>query len=171
MNLEETIAAISTPLGEGGIGIVRLSGDSAVPIADALFRASTGESLAALPTHTLRHGFIDAKRLESVERRTALRTSDLIRVIMGIPNVRAVKHLRLRSGSREGRWWLDLDPEKAPRLHIRGSRFRLTRGQVTTAVDQAAARDIYLDTLRRSVGFRERRLDERDLLRRLAHDP
>ncbi|TET86632.1 MAG: tRNA uridine-5-carboxymethylaminomethyl(34) synthesis GTPase MnmE, partial [Dehalococcoidia bacterium] len=35
---EDTIAAISTPLGEGGIGIVRLSGREARPIAETLFR-------------------------------------------------------------------------------------------------------------------------------------
>ena len=34
---QDTIAAISTPLGEGGIGIVRLSGKDALPIAQRLF--------------------------------------------------------------------------------------------------------------------------------------
>ncbi len=33
----DTIAAISTPVGEGGIGIVRLSGPEALTIAQALF--------------------------------------------------------------------------------------------------------------------------------------
>ena len=37
-----TIAAISTPLGEGGIGIVRLSGPEAVAIADRLFHSPRG---------------------------------------------------------------------------------------------------------------------------------
>ena len=37
-SLDDTIAAISTPLGEGGIGIVRLSGPRAGPIAESLFR-------------------------------------------------------------------------------------------------------------------------------------
>lgn len=39
----DTIAAISTPLGEGGIAIVRISGDEAVQIADQIFRGQ-GES-------------------------------------------------------------------------------------------------------------------------------
>ena len=34
----DTIAAISTPPGEGGIGIVRISGDEAIKIADKLYR-------------------------------------------------------------------------------------------------------------------------------------
>ena len=36
--LDDTIAAISTPPGEGGIGIVRLSGKQALSIADRLFK-------------------------------------------------------------------------------------------------------------------------------------
>ena len=34
----DTIAAISTPLGEGGIGIVRLSGPDAIKIASRIFK-------------------------------------------------------------------------------------------------------------------------------------
>ena len=41
-SLEDTIAAISTPPGEGGIGIVRISGKSAVPIGRTLFRPAGG---------------------------------------------------------------------------------------------------------------------------------
>ena len=33
----DTIAAISTPMGEGAIAIVRLSGDEAIQIADRIF--------------------------------------------------------------------------------------------------------------------------------------
>ena len=36
----DTIAAISTALGEGGIGIVRLSGDRAIAIADEIYRGA-----------------------------------------------------------------------------------------------------------------------------------
>jgi tRNA modification GTPase len=38
----DTIAAIATPLGEGGIGIVRVSGSAAFPIAERLFRRRGG---------------------------------------------------------------------------------------------------------------------------------
>ena len=36
--MEDTIAAISSPLGMGGIGIVRISGPRARPIGELLFR-------------------------------------------------------------------------------------------------------------------------------------
>lgn len=42
----DTIVAISTPPGEGGVGIVRLSGNRAIPMAAAVFRSSRGKSIA-----------------------------------------------------------------------------------------------------------------------------
>jgi tRNA modification GTPase len=52
---EETIAAISTPPGEGAIAIVRLSGDEAVSIANSVFK---GKDLRKVPTHTINYGHI-----------------------------------------------------------------------------------------------------------------
>ena len=40
---QDTISAISTPLGEGGIGIIRLSGKDAVVVTDKIFRARGGK--------------------------------------------------------------------------------------------------------------------------------
>ncbi len=55
---EGTIAAVSTPLGEGGIGIVRLTGPDAIGIAAGLFRSARGEALQDAPSHTLHYGKI-----------------------------------------------------------------------------------------------------------------
>src|SRR5688500_1427236 len=38
MLYDDTIAAIATPVGEGGIGIIRLSGPDALPILERIFR-------------------------------------------------------------------------------------------------------------------------------------
>lgn len=54
-NINQTIAAIATPPGEGAIGIIRLSGGEAITIADALF---SGKRLAKQATHTLHFGKI-----------------------------------------------------------------------------------------------------------------
>lgn len=51
----DTIAAIATPLGEGAIGIVRLSGTEAFSIANRIFR---GKELTSLPSHSLTYGHI-----------------------------------------------------------------------------------------------------------------
>jgi tRNA modification GTPase len=55
---DDTIAAISTPLGEGGIGIVRLSGRDAIPIAEKLFSSPKNKKLSQAESHTLTYGFI-----------------------------------------------------------------------------------------------------------------
>ena len=58
MKFHDTIAAIATARGEAGIGIVRVSGVRALPIAAELFRASRGVSSTELSTHTLTYGHI-----------------------------------------------------------------------------------------------------------------
>ncbi len=64
----DTIAAISTPMGEGAIAIVRLSGDEAVAIADKIFRSPGGKSLTTKATHTIHYGhLVDPKTNEVVE--------------------------------------------------------------------------------------------------------
>jgi tRNA modification GTPase len=50
---EDTICAIATPLGEGGVGIVRISGPEATDIASNIVRLRINRPLDALPTHTL----------------------------------------------------------------------------------------------------------------------
>lgn len=51
----DTIAAISTPIGEGGISIVRMSGEDAIKIANQVFK---GANLAKVDTHTIHYGHI-----------------------------------------------------------------------------------------------------------------
>lgn len=51
----DTIAAISTPMGEGAIAIVRLSGDEAVDIANRVFK---GKNLKEVDSHTIHYGHI-----------------------------------------------------------------------------------------------------------------
>ncbi len=49
---EETIAAISTPIGPGGIGIIRISGQGALAIADRLVSTKKGK-ISSKPSHTI----------------------------------------------------------------------------------------------------------------------
>ena len=55
---EKTIAAISTPLGAGGIGVVRISGEDAIQMADKVFRSVSGKSLGSLSGYTALFGHI-----------------------------------------------------------------------------------------------------------------
>ena len=54
----DTIAAISTPMGEGAIGIVRLSGPEAIEIAEKDIVSPSGKKLSDVPTHTIHYGHI-----------------------------------------------------------------------------------------------------------------
>src|SRR5690625_4340158 len=51
----DTIAAISTPVGEGAISIVRLSGHAAISIVNRLY---TGKNLEEVSSHTIHYGYI-----------------------------------------------------------------------------------------------------------------
>ena len=107
----DTIVAISTPLGESGIGIVRLSGSRAIEMAEDLFVPSgiNRNSLSTAPSHTLNYGFIVAQGrridevLVSVMRapRTYTR-EDVVEINChgGILAVRAVLELLLDRGAR-----------------------------------------------------------------------
>lgn len=55
---EDTICAISTPPGESGIGLIRLSGPQAVSIAQRVFRRRPPAALADLPSHTIHYGLL-----------------------------------------------------------------------------------------------------------------
>lgn len=54
----DTISAISTALGEGGIGIVRLSGPDALPILKKIFRNPSGKARGKFESHKLYYGQI-----------------------------------------------------------------------------------------------------------------
>lgn len=107
----DTIAAISTPMGEGAIAIVRLSGDEAISIADKIFKAPNGKRLTEVATHTIHYGhLIDPKTNEVVEEvmlslmrgpKTFTR-EDVIEINChgGLVSVNRVLQLALRSGAR-----------------------------------------------------------------------
>ena len=51
-----TICAISTPYGSGGIAVIRVSGESAIPIVDSLFHGR--KSLLEAAAYTVHYGEI-----------------------------------------------------------------------------------------------------------------
>lgn len=55
---EETISAVITALGEGAVGIVRVSGRQALAVGESLFKAASGRPLADYPVNTLVYGHV-----------------------------------------------------------------------------------------------------------------
>lgn len=54
----DTIAAISTPRGEGGIGIVRLSGDESLGILSKIFKPKSKKDIKDIKSYTINYGHI-----------------------------------------------------------------------------------------------------------------
>ena len=55
---EETISAVITALGEGAVGIVRISGEQALAVGETLFKAVSGKKLAEYSSHTMVYGHV-----------------------------------------------------------------------------------------------------------------
>jgi tRNA modification GTPase len=57
---DDTIAAIATPLGEGGLAVIRISGGRAFAVADRVFvpAGQSSQKTSTAPTHTIQYGHI-----------------------------------------------------------------------------------------------------------------
>ena len=103
----------------------------------------------------LRHGFIEEADLAASERKSELRASDLIQVILDIPGIVAVRKL-LMTRYREGEaasageaWRLPLDASRAARLSLESSRLVFYKRDLPFLVREEDVRRI-LDELRAS---------------------
>lgn len=54
--MSDVIAAVSTPLAAGGIGVIRISGEGAIEIADKVVSTTSGKSLTSMKGYTAAHG-------------------------------------------------------------------------------------------------------------------
>ena len=106
----DTIAAISTAPGEGAIGIVRISGEDAIRIADEVYRLKE-KRLKEQPSHTIHYGHIvDPKNDEVIDEVmvTVLRApktftrEDVVEINChgGIVAINRILQLVLRMGAR-----------------------------------------------------------------------
>ncbi|MBQ3226862.1 MAG: tRNA uridine-5-carboxymethylaminomethyl(34) synthesis GTPase MnmE [Clostridia bacterium] len=55
----ETIAAVATPHGVGGISVIRISGPEAFGICDKIFKSPKGKTLSQAKSHTILYGHIE----------------------------------------------------------------------------------------------------------------
>lgn len=64
MFIDDTIAAIATAPGEGGIGIVRISGEKSLQVAQSIFRSMSGKQIKEHKTRTLIYGnIVDGEKI------------------------------------------------------------------------------------------------------------
>jgi len=79
MDLTDTIVAISTPLGEGGIGIVRISGSRSLGIADSILELPAGKKVTQIPDRSM-------TLCHSINEKTGERLDQVLVCIMRGPN-------------------------------------------------------------------------------------
>ncbi|MDO8535967.1 MAG: tRNA uridine-5-carboxymethylaminomethyl(34) synthesis GTPase MnmE [Candidatus Omnitrophota bacterium] len=157
--LDDTIVAISTPVGEGGIGIVRISGESALGIADKIFVSKDGGKPSDYGTYTVhygniinidaRHQTIDEVLLTVMRAPKSYTREDIVEINChgGIQAVKKIFDLIIKSGARvaqpgeftkraflNGR--IDLTQAEAVLDVIRAK----TEGSLKVAVDQLDGR-------------------------------
>ena len=58
MNFYDTIAALSSPLGKGGVAVIRISGAEAINVADKVFKCASGKSVFDLKPNMMAYGSI-----------------------------------------------------------------------------------------------------------------
>lgn len=127
----DTIAAISTAAGEGGIGIVRLSGPNAIRIVDGVFRAANRTSLLAAESHTIHYGVI---------REGDADVDEVLVSLMRAPRTYTredVVEINGHGGMAALRWILELILQRGARLAERGefTQRAFENGRIT--LDQA----------------------------------
>ncbi len=108
MLYDDTIAAIATPVGEGGVGIVRLSGPDALPILERIFRPRSG--VKSWQPQRMRYGRIVDEADETVDEGLAVyfraphsyTREDVTEIHChgGALSVRSTLELALRHGAR-----------------------------------------------------------------------
>lgn len=67
-----TIAAVSTPSGAGGIGVIRISGEDAFNIANKVFYSFSGKKISELSGYTALYGNIKDDKMNIIDEAVAL---------------------------------------------------------------------------------------------------
>ena len=67
MKLYDTICAISTPIGTGGISVIRVSGEKSFEITDKIFNSKSGKTIADMKSYTISFGNIIDSELNIID--------------------------------------------------------------------------------------------------------
>ncbi|GJQ57714.1 MAG: GTP-binding protein [Candidatus Scalindua sp. AMX11] len=109
----ETIASIVTPIGEGGIGVVQVSGPRSREIVNTVFRGKRSVDLRTVPSRTLHYGKIymheravDEVIVNTLREEDSYTGEDLVEVNChgGIQAVKKTLECMLSAGAQEADW-------------------------------------------------------------------
>lgn len=168
MMLDDTIAAISTPIGEGGIGIVRISGRDSISIASKIFKSPSEKNLVDQKSHTIHYGkIIDPENGKVVDEVLVMimkapktyTKEDIVEINChgGVVPLRKVLDIVLKSGARLA------DPgEFTKRAFLNG---RIDLSQAEAVIDMIRAKteiglDIGINQLEGSLSKKVKQLNK-----------
>ncbi|MDU3086914.1 MAG: tRNA uridine-5-carboxymethylaminomethyl(34) synthesis GTPase MnmE [Peptoniphilus harei] len=108
-NLNDTIAAISTAIGEAGIAVVRMSGDDSINIIDEIFKSASGKKMAEAENRKFLYGHIvdgdkqiDEVLVVKMKGPHSYTAEDIIEIHChgGVVSVKRILNLILSKGAR-----------------------------------------------------------------------
>jgi len=112
----------------------------------------------------LQRGFLETATLKKLHRRTSVHASDLIREIMSVDGVRAVRGITLSSGAITSNWRLDIAAGMTPVLDLEKTTVVLRRDQLQVTANVSKVIATYSERQRQSAVFGELPVTDRDIV-------
>ncbi|MEK4061710.1 MULTISPECIES: tRNA uridine-5-carboxymethylaminomethyl(34) synthesis GTPase MnmE [unclassified Paenibacillus] len=172
--LSDTIAAVSTALGEGGIAIIRVSGPQAISQVAPLFRSRV--PLTEAESHTVHYGHIispaDGERMEEVlvtvmKGPRSFTTEDVVEISAhgGVISVRRVMDLLLQQDIRLA------EPGEFTKRAFLGGRIDLSQAEAVIDLIRSKSDRAFSVALKQVSGSLSQRIDSlrHTLIETLAH--
>ncbi len=171
--MDDTIAAISTPIGEGGIAIIRVSGPNALAVGDRIFYSRDGR-VSEFPTHTLHFGtigkngeMIDQVMLAVLRAPRTYTKEDTIEINChgGVLTARKILALCLQSGARLA------EPGEFTKRAFLNGRLDLTQAEAVMDLIRAKSDRAHSAAVHELEGHLSKKIDEarEKLITILAH--
>ena len=83
---EGTIVALSTPVGTGGVAVIRMTGPQAFEIADKVFVSAFGKKLSKAESHKALYGWIvEPSKNEETEEKSGEKIDEVLALVMRAP--------------------------------------------------------------------------------------
>lgn len=145
--MDDTIAAIATPIGEGGIAIIRVSGPQALAVADAVFEAGQKKKPSTFASHTIHFGqivrdgqLVDQVLLSVMRAPRTYTAEDVVEINChgGLLTARSILAMCLQAGAR-----LAEPGEFTKRAFLNG---RLDLAQAEAVMDLISAKSVRAQT-------------------------
>lgn len=174
INLDDTITAISTATGNGGIGIVRISGKDAINIADKLFVSPKGKKLSEQKSHTIHFGnivyngnIVDEVLVSVMKAPNTYTREDVVEINThgGYRAVTSVLNTVIKAGARMA------EPGEFTKRAFLNGRIDLTQAEAVTDIINArtdAAKDAAMKRLEGRLSKKIKELRDQ-LITMLAH--